>query len=159
PNICLILQMEDLDAQERFEYVVDKYKKANINIDGKPLGLHGKVVSNDLEEEIHIVFHYVDNTLHDVIQTCTVVISDKPNECESIRTYCSGFLRRPPRPLLELKPLIVCKDKVQVAKEEPELGTEPEVEAVPEADPITGEPTEADTTKAPDDDKAPSSKF
>ncbi|KAH8247502.1 hypothetical protein KR038_005230, partial [Drosophila bunnanda] len=149
-----IPQMEDTDAQERFEYVLKRYNQVNINITGKPLGLHGKVVSHGSYEEEHIVFHYVDNTLRDVSQSCTFVLSTKPNKCESIRTYCSGFLSRPPRPLLKLEPLTVCEDEIRVGEPESEFETEPDAETVPERDPNAGMSAEAYPTKAPNDTKA-----
>lgn len=82
------------------------------------------MVTHGEAEEQHLVFQYVDNTLHDIIQTCAFVVATAPGECEGIRTYCSGFLGRTPRPLLERQPIAVCEDGVRVAEEEPETQTE-----------------------------------
>jgi len=92
--------------------------------------LHGKVVTHGEAEEQHLVFQYMDNTLHDIIQTCAFVVSRTPGECEIIRTYCSAFLSRLPRPLLERQPIAVCEDGVRVAEEEPDA----EAEDIPDAD-------------------------
>ncbi|XP_037727601.1 uncharacterized protein LOC119558286 [Drosophila subpulchrella] len=129
PNHC-IEDMEDADAKERFDYVLGKYEELEMKIPGKPVGLHGKVVTHGEAEEQHLVFQYMDNTLHDIIQTCAFVVSRSPGECEIIRTYCSAFLSRLPRPLLERQPIAVCEDGVRVAEEK----AEPEAEDIPDAD-------------------------
>ncbi|KAH8293703.1 hypothetical protein KR054_003288, partial [Drosophila jambulina] len=156
-NFFVIQKMDDLEAAERYDDVVDKYKELKIVIPGTAVGLHGKVVTHGLMLERHLVFHYVDHTIHDVIQTCTFVVSQAPGECEGIQCYCSGFLSRPPRPLLELAPLTVCKDGVRVAEKVPvtetELTTEAESEAVPEGDPNAETQTEANP-KATDNERA-----
>ncbi|XP_017046813.2 uncharacterized protein LOC108091936 isoform X2 [Drosophila ficusphila] len=128
PNHC-IEDMEDSDAMERFDYVLDKYEELKMKIPGKPIGLHGKVVTHGESEEQHLVFHYMDNTPLDVIQTCAFVVTRNPGECETIRTYCSAFLGRLPRPLLERQPIAVCDDGVRVAEEEPEPEDDPDADA------------------------------
>ncbi|XP_017076679.2 uncharacterized protein LOC108111659 [Drosophila eugracilis] len=136
PDNC-IEDMEDNDAKERFEYVLGKYEELEMKIPGKPVGLHGKVVTHGEAEEQYLVFQYMDNTLHDIIQTCAFVVKRTPGECENISTYCSAFLSRLPRPLLERKPIAVCDDGVRVAEEEPETEAEdnPDADAQADADP------------------------
>ncbi|KAH8341001.1 hypothetical protein KR059_012240, partial [Drosophila kikkawai] len=154
-----IPQMDDIDAQDRFNYVVSKYEEVDIKIAGKPAGLHGKVVTHGLKVERHLVFHYVDNTLHDVIQTCTFVVSNAPEQCEGISTFCNSFVSRPPRPLLELPSLIVCEDEVRLAGEESESKTEDPDEEEEEGDPNAGSPPEADPTKAVVEGNGTTAKF
>ncbi|XP_032576161.1 uncharacterized protein LOC6606389 [Drosophila sechellia] len=136
PNHC-IEDMEESDAKERFDYVLGKYEEVDMKIPGKPVGLHGKVVTHGEAEEQHLVFQYMDNTLHDIIQTCAFVVKRNPGECENIRTYCSAFLSRLPRPLLERQPINVCDDGTRVAEDEPETEAEdnPDADAQGEADP------------------------
>jgi len=95
------------------------------------------VVTHGEAEEQHLVFQYMDNTLHDIIQTCAFVVKRNPGECENIRTYCSAFLSRLPRPLLERKPINVCDDGTRVAEDEPETEAEdnPDADAEGETDP------------------------
>lgn len=66
------------------------------------------------------MFQLMDNTPHDVIQSCVFVVTKAPGECESIVTVCNTFLGRTPRPLLERKPLMVCEDGVREAEPEAE---------------------------------------
>ncbi|XP_017117275.1 uncharacterized protein LOC108139167 [Drosophila elegans] len=141
PNHC-IEDMEESDAQAQFDYVLGKYDELEMKIPGKPVGLHGKVVTHGEAEEQHLVFQYMDNTLHDIIQTCAFVVKRTPGECENIRTYCSAFLSRLPRPLLERQPIAVCEDGVRVAEEEPEPEPEddPDADAQAEADPQQEQP-------------------
>nr|XP_044252252.1 uncharacterized protein LOC108061021 [Drosophila takahashii] len=127
PNHC-IEDMEDADAKERFDYVLGKYEELEIKIPGKPVGLDGKVVTHGEAEEQHLVFQYMDNTPHDIIQTCAFVVDRSPGECEIIRTYCSAFLGRLPRPLLERQPIAVCDDGVRVAEEESEPEDNPDAD-------------------------------
>ncbi|KAL7728658.1 hypothetical protein ACLKA6_004042 [Drosophila palustris] len=119
PNHC-IEDMEYSDAKERFTYVLSKYADLEMKITGEPLGLHGKLVTHGNIEEQHIVFQLMDNTPHDVIQSCVFVVTKTPGECESIVTVCNTFLGRTPRPLLERKPLMVCEDGVREAEVEVE---------------------------------------
>ncbi|EDV41500.2 uncharacterized protein Dana_GF17477 [Drosophila ananassae] len=158
PNHC-IEDMEAADVKERFDYVLAKYEELDMKVPGEPVGLHGKVVTHGEAEEQHLVFQYMDNTPHDIIQTCAFVVVSAPGECESIRTYCSGFLRRQPRPLLERKPIEVCEDRVQLATEPPEPETVPDAdaEAGTEADPQQEQEEEAETTTGAQD--APNSKL
>ncbi|XP_001358769.2 uncharacterized protein [Drosophila pseudoobscura] len=125
-----IEDMEEADAKERFDYVLAKYEELEMKIPGEPVGLHGKVVRRAEIEEHHIVFRYMDNTPHDIIQTCAFVVTNAPGHCETIGTFCSAFLPRLPRPLLERKSLAVCEDGVHVAEHQPE----PEEEEDPEED-------------------------
>ncbi|BFF91242.1 uncharacterized protein DMAD_09569 [Drosophila madeirensis] len=123
-----IEDMDLADAKERFDYVLAKYEELEMKIAGEPVGLHGKVVTRGEIEEHHIVFRYMDNTPHDIIQTCAFVVTNAPGQCETIGTFCSAFLPRLPRPLLARKSLNVCEDGVHVVEHEPE----PEEEADPE---------------------------
>ncbi|XP_051862554.1 uncharacterized protein LOC117576150 [Drosophila albomicans] len=123
PHHC-IEDMELSEAKERYTYVLSKYAELEMKITGEPLGLHGKLVTHGDIEEQHIVFQLMDNTPHDVIQSCVFVVTKKPGECESIVTVCNTFLGRTPRPLLERKPLMVCEDGVREA----EVEVEPEAE-------------------------------
>ncbi|KAH8383083.1 hypothetical protein KR009_006663, partial [Drosophila setifemur] len=132
PNNC-IEDMEEADAKERLDYVLGKYEELEMKIPGEAVGLHGKVVTHGEVEEQHLVFQYMDNTPHDIIQTCAFVVTSSPGECESIGTYCSAFLRRLPRPLLERQRLDVCEDGVRVATEPPEPEEEPDTDT--DADP------------------------
>ncbi|XP_064549932.1 uncharacterized protein LOC135436294 [Drosophila montana] len=127
PNHC-IEDMEYSDAKERFGYVLSKYAELQMKITGVPLGLHGKLVTHGNIEEQHIVFQLMDNTPHDVIQSCVFVVSNAPGECESIVTVCNTFLGRTPRPLLERKPLTVCEDGVREAEVDVEEEEEPDAE-------------------------------
>ncbi|XP_068157535.1 uncharacterized protein [Drosophila tropicalis] len=125
PNHC-IEDMEAADAVERFDYVRNKYEEVEMKITGEPVGLQGKLVTHGDIEEQHIVFQYMDNTPHDIIQTCAFVVTNAPGQCESIQTFCSGFLSRMPRPLLERKPLTVCEDGVRETEAETEATAETE---------------------------------
>ncbi|ALC45433.1 CG14854, partial [Drosophila busckii] len=110
------LQLEYSVAKERYGYVLAKYAELEMKISGEPLGLHGKLVTHGDIEEQHIVFQLMDNTPHDVLQSCVFVVRTAPEECESIVTVCNTFLARTPRPLLERKPLMVCEDGVREAE-------------------------------------------
>lgn len=94
--------------------------KPSSNFNGVDRSLHGKLVTHGDIEEQHIVFQLMDNTPHDVIQSCVFVVTKAPGECESIVTVCNTFLGRTPRPLLERKPLMVCEDGVREAEPEAE---------------------------------------
>ncbi|KAH8267294.1 hypothetical protein KR018_004746, partial [Drosophila ironensis] len=148
PNHC-IEDMEEADAKERLEYVLGKYEELDMKIPGKPVGLHGKVVTHGEAEEQHLGFQYMDHTEHDIIQTCVFVVASVPGECETIRTFCSGFLRRHPRPLLERPTLEVCEGEggVRVATEPPEPEEDPDVGTEPATDPNEQE-AESDATTA-----------
>ncbi|XP_044314580.1 uncharacterized protein LOC123037523 [Drosophila rhopaloa] len=141
PNHC-IDDMEESDVKTQFDYVLGKYEDLEMKVPGKPVGLHGKVVTHGEAEEQHLVFQYMDNTPHDIIQTCAFVVKRTPGECETIRTYCSAFLSRLPRPLLERQPIAVCEDGVRVVEEEPETETEAEDDpyADAQADPQQDQP-------------------
>lgn len=76
------------------------------------------------------MFQLMDNTPHDVIQSCVFVVTKVPGECESIVTVCNTFLGRTPRPLLDRKPLMVCEDGVREAEVELELEPDADAEAV-----------------------------
>lgn len=112
--------------------------------------LHGKVVTHGNIEEQHIVFQLMDNTPHDVIQSCVFVVTKAPDECESIVTVCNTFLGRTPRPLLERKPLAVCEDGVREAEMEVEVEPERKPEAEDTDDANEGK--EATPATAPDVD-------
>ncbi|XP_032597488.1 uncharacterized protein LOC6569910 [Drosophila grimshawi] len=132
PNHC-IEDMEYSDVKERYAYVLSKYAELDMKINGEPLGLRGKLVTHGNTEEQHIVFQLLDNTPHDVIQSCVFIVTtatSAANGCESIVTVCNTFLGRTPRPLLERKPLTVCQDGVV---REAEVEEEEEVVPGPDA--------------------------
>ncbi|XP_017960089.2 uncharacterized protein LOC108653800 isoform X2 [Drosophila navojoa] len=151
PNHC-IENMDYSDAKELYSYVLSKYDELQMKISGEPLGLHGKVVTHGNIEEQHIVFQLMDNTPHDVIQSCVFVVTKAPDECESIVTVCNTFLGRTPRPLLERKPLTVCEDGVREAEVETEVEVEPERGPEAEDTDDANEGKEATPATAPDVD-------
>lgn len=98
------------------------------------------------------MFQLMDNTPHDVIQSCVFVVTKAPGEeCESIVTVCNTFLGRTPRPLLERKPLMVCENGVREA----EMEAEPEAEDTEDTQATAGaevgnEQKEATSASVPD---------